>query len=128
MSQTSSRKPLQKILVVLSSLAFIGSAVFGLAGMFTQPQQNTSQTQDTESARLTQLKQQQQGFESVLKREPNNQTALQGIADIKLQLKDFKGAIPYIEKLVKLNPKQPSYQALLAEVKKQAKDGNVKKQ
>jgi cytochrome c-type biogenesis protein CcmH/NrfG len=122
MSQTSSRKPLQKILVLVSSFAFIASAVFGLAGMFNQPQENASQTQNAESARLTQLKQQQQGFESVLKREPNNQTALQGIAQIKLELKDFKGAIPYLEKLAKLNPKQPSYQALLAEVKKQAKE------
>jgi predicted Zn-dependent protease len=118
MSKTSSAKLVQKILVLVSG--------FGLAGMFNQPQENASQTQNAESARLTQLKQQQQGFQSVLKREPNNQTALQGIAQIKLELKDHKGAIPYIEKLVKLNPDKPTYKALLAEVKKQAKEKSNK--
>ncbi|PSB03430.1 tetratricopeptide repeat protein [Merismopedia glauca] len=124
MSQTSSRKPLQKILVLVTGFAFIASSIFGVVSMFNQSQPDPQQTQNAQSSQITQLKQQQQGFESVLKREPNNETALQGVAQIKLELNDYKGAIPYLEKLVKLNPNKPSYQALLARVKQEASNKN----
>lgn len=121
MPETSDRKSSQRILIFIFGTAFIASSVLGVLSMFNQTPPDTPQTQNNESAIVTQLTQQQQGFESVLKREPNNQTALEGLTDIKLQLKDYKGAIPYLEKLVKLNPGKPTYKALLDRVKLEAK-------
>jgi predicted Zn-dependent protease len=122
MSQSSSRKPLQKVLIFGSGFAFIASAIFGLASTFNQPQQDASQTQNAESARITQLKQQEQGFASVLKREPSNQTALQGIVQIKSELKDYKGAIPYFENALKKEPNNQIVLQGIADLKLQSKD------
>ena len=65
----------------------------------------------------SQIKAQVSGYEQVLKREPDNQVALQGLVQGKLALNDFKGAIAPMEKLVKLNPDRPDYKQLLAALK-----------
>lgn len=81
MPETSNRKSSQRILIFIFGTAFIASSVLGVLSMFNQTPPDTPQTQNNESAIVTQLTQQQQGFESVLKREPNNQTALEGLTD-----------------------------------------------
>ena len=63
------------------------------------------------------LKEQIQGYEIVLKREPNNQTALEGLANARVEAKDFKGAIAPLEKLVKLYPDRQDYAKQLVEAK-----------
>lgn len=62
------------------------------------------------------------GYQKVLEREPNNQTALKGLLTIKIQQQDLQGAIVIIEKLAQLNPKQPEYSILLAQAKQQTED------
>ncbi len=69
------------------------------------------------TAQKSQLEDQARGFELVLQREPENQTALQGLADARIKLGDIKGAIPSIEKLAALNPSQTQYALLLAQAK-----------
>lgn len=69
------------------------------------------------TAQKSQLEDQARGFELVLQREPENQTALQGLADARIKLGDIKGAIPSIEKLAALNPAQTQYTLLLAQAK-----------
>ena len=60
------------------------------------------------------------GYEQVLQREPENQFALQKLVDIRIQKNDLPGAIAPMEKLVKLNPDNAQYKALLEVIKQRA--------
>jgi tetratricopeptide (TPR) repeat protein len=62
------------------------------------------------------------GYQMVLEREPDNQTALRGLLDTRLQQGDLKQAIEPLEKLAQLNPQQSDYLLLLAEAKQQIQD------
>ncbi|MDJ0726577.1 MAG: hypothetical protein QNJ38_15830 [Prochloraceae cyanobacterium] len=79
MSQKKQNKSLKRVLILASGLAFFSSTAFAIASMFT----SSSHSQDTpQTATLSleqQLQQQAEGYEIVLKREPNNPTALQGL-------------------------------------------------
>ena len=107
-----------RFLTILSGLAFAGTSIFGLAGLFTkafqEPQKNAQTATD---AQTSQLQAQERGYEAVLQREPDNQIALQGLVQIRLQKNDLQGAISPMEKLVKLNPDNAQYKALLAGIK-----------
>ena len=67
-----------------------------------------------------QLAEREQGYELVLKREPENPAALQGLVETRIQMDDLAGAIEPMEKLVKIYPEQPELQALLEALKQQA--------
>ena len=68
------------------------------------------------------LEDQARGYELVLQREPDNQTALRGLLEARLQLKDFKSAIAPLEKLAALNPNRTEYTVLLGQFKQYAGD------
>ena len=68
------------------------------------------------------LEAQARGYELVLEREPDNQTALQGLVDARIQLGDINGVVGPLEKLVELNPEVPDYAVLLAQTKQQLGD------
>jgi cytochrome c-type biogenesis protein CcmH/NrfG len=115
---TSSQKPWMRVFVILSGLAFAGTTIVGTAELFSkafQEPKNTAQTAAT--AKSSQLEAQAKGYEAVLQREPENQQALQGLVQLKLQMNDLQGAIAPMEKLVKLNPDKPQYKALLEGIK-----------
>jgi cytochrome c-type biogenesis protein CcmH/NrfG len=116
------QKRLQKILVVVGIVSFVGSTAVGTFGMFTSglnPPKQDAKTAATQS-QDSQMQARARGYELVLKREPENQIALQGLVETRLQMKDFKGAVAPMEKLVKRNPGKAEYKALLAEVKQRA--------
>jgi len=60
---------------------------------------------------------QERGYQTVLQREPQNQTALEGLANVRLQMNNQVGAIEPWEKWVKLNPDRADYKALLGQAK-----------
>jgi cytochrome c-type biogenesis protein CcmH/NrfG len=124
MSQNTSQKPLQRILIIISGVAFAGSTVFGTIGLFTSAFQEPKDTAKTAAAsKDSQLKAQERGYERVLQREPENQVALQGLVQARLQMNDLQGAVEPMEKLVKLNPERADYKALLAGIKQRVGQG-----
>ena len=79
------------------------------------------------ASKQAELEAQAKGYELVLQREPDNQTALKGLLESRLELVrlgvgNVKDVIPPLEKLAKLNPQQTDYQVLLAQAKQQVGD------
>lgn len=111
----------QRLVTIVSVISFFSSIVF--AGVSTLKQATSDPKPPTISVESS-LQQQAQGFELVLKREPENQMALEGLARIRLRLKDVQGSIQPLEKLVKLHPDRKDYKVVLEHVKKQVGKGN----
>ncbi|MBE9007441.1 tetratricopeptide repeat protein [Fortiea sp. LEGE XX443] len=106
----------KQILTIVGLGSFVGSTIFGvIAGVQQTPQKPQTTNVSIESS----LQQQARGYELVLQREPENQVALEKLAMARVQLKDTKGAIALIEKLVKLHPERQDYKVVLEQIKKQ---------
>lgn len=59
------------------------------------------------------------GYEMVLQREPENETALRGLLEARLKQGNIEDAIAPLEKLAQLNPTQTDYLILLAQAQQQ---------
>jgi cytochrome c-type biogenesis protein CcmH/NrfG len=109
----------KQIFALVSMVGFAGSAIFGIVSLFSSGL--SSQHQQKQVAAVVSqeslLAAQERGYETVLRREPQNQTALEGLANVRLEMNNGKGAIEPLEKLVKLHPDRADYQALLAQAK-----------
>ncbi|GJD23727.1 hypothetical protein RIVM261_086830 [Rivularia sp. IAM M-261] len=111
-------KRLQLILTWVSIVSFGGSGAMAVIPTLYDAINQTPKKQQAVSNASTALQQQAQGFEMVLQREPENRVALEGLVNIRLQMKDAKGAMAPLEKLVKLYPQQ-NYKAQLELLKKE---------
>jgi len=125
-SQTR-RSWLIKIVLLLAVVAFVGVSMVPLfSTAFKESQPSTTATsaagQSPAAGQLSKLEQEARGYELVLQREPENQTALRGLVDARIQRRDIKGAIAPLEKLAALNPNDSQYSILLAEAKQQVGD------
>jgi cytochrome c-type biogenesis protein CcmH/NrfG len=121
MSKKANRPILQRFLVVVFSIIFLGSTGIFLLEMLkgdSSARQTAKPTPSTSPTEVLQAK--AKGYETVLAREPNNPIALQGLAEARLQTQDFQGAIVPLEKLTQLYPQQQQLKAILAAVKQQA--------
>ncbi|MEG4633392.1 tetratricopeptide repeat protein [Microcoleus sp. AR_TQ3_B6] len=110
---------IKQILALVSMVGFGGSAIFGMVSLFgsglsSQHQQKPAPVAVSQESLLAA---QERGYETVLQREPQNQTALEGLANVRLQMNNKVGAIEPLEKLVKLNPDRADYKVLLGQVK-----------
>jgi cytochrome c-type biogenesis protein CcmH/NrfG len=123
----SRKKLIIRIFTGISAMAFLGSSGYGLIRMLTNPAQPTQVSAQAEDL-TQQLQVQALGYEMVLQREPENQIALQGLVEIRLQMKDFERTIEPLEMLVRLNPKQEQYKTLLATIKQQIEQEGDSKQ
>ncbi|WP_373537130.1 tetratricopeptide repeat protein [Microcoleus sp.] len=110
----------KQIFALVSMVGFAGSAIFGIVSLFSSGL-SSQHRQKPVAAAVSQeslLAAQERGYETVLQREPQNQTALEGLANVRLEMNNKVGAIEPLEKLVKLNPDRADYKVLLGQVKK----------
>ncbi|MEB3219329.1 MAG: tetratricopeptide repeat protein [Nostocales cyanobacterium 94392] len=118
------------IVLVVALIALVGGSMVPIIAAFNDSQQsgNTSNsTGNSDQDQKSKLQDAVRGYEQVLLREPENQTALIGLLENRLQLLrlgqgDIKGVITPLEKLSKLNPEETRYAVLLAQAKQQTGD------
>lgn len=115
----------KRIFTIISFVAFFGSTVFAAVPAIQQsiyrPQSVEPQSANPPSATAsaeTALQQEVRSYELVLKREPDNQVALEKLSVLRLQLKDTKGSVEILQKLTRLHPDRQDYKALLEQMKK----------
>lgn len=117
--------------LILGLVAFVGIGlapiitpiVNGVMGAAQTTGTNTATTPTTTpNSQQGDLEAQARGYELVVQREPNNETALRGLLETRLKLQDIPGAIAALEQLVALNPQRTDYAVLLAQGKQQIGD------
>lgn len=115
-------------IIIVSGIAAIALIGVPLAASLSGLSQSSPQATSSPSATASpaesqkQLEETARGYQAVLQREPNNQTALRGLVDVRIQQRDIKGAIAPLEKLAELNPTEADYGILLAQAKQQLQD------
>jgi predicted Zn-dependent protease len=119
-TKSSKKSIIQKVFIVGSGLAFLGMMTLPMLDMFKEAPEQTQATSPNTNPQ-EQLNKIADGYEKVLKREPNNPTALQGLAEVRLKMNDLKGAIAPMEKLVALYPEETKLKGLLDAIKQQVK-------
>ncbi|MEO0835840.1 MAG: tetratricopeptide repeat protein [Cyanobacteria bacterium J06642_3] len=105
-------------LITVSALPLVGSVIDGQqVGLDPNQEVITLSPQE-----LTKLEAEASGYQKVLEREPDNDTALNGLLKIRLQQKDLVGAIAPLAKLAQLHPEATEYTTLLAQARQQTGD------
>lgn len=128
-----STKPIHRIFLLVSIISFFGSTALSAVRIINNAPQPSRENANVESssveaqrqlqAERLQLKQQEQGYKIVLKQEPNNRVALEGLVEISLQMQNAKGAVAPLKKLIQLYPNQQQYKTVLAQVEKRVNEG-----
>ncbi len=106
------------LVVSMSLLALAGFSIFPLLGLvFDGGAATATEAGSLSATQTSQLQSQAKGYEQVLQREPENQVALKGLLDARLQLGDVKGSLLPLEKIAALNPQVADYTILLGQTK-----------
>jgi hypothetical protein len=115
----------QKVIVIISGIAFLGSSIIGVGGLIASSLQEPTASKNPAQSQNAQLNAQEKGFLAVLKREPKNPTAIRGLSEIvnmRMQQGDVPGTRATIEQLVKIDPTNQKYKEFLAAIDKQIAD------
>ena len=88
---------IKQIFALVSMVGFGGSAIFGVVTLFSSGLSSQHQQKQATAAvsQESLLAAQERGYETVLQREPQNQTALEGLANVRLQMNNQVGAIEH---------------------------------
>jgi tetratricopeptide (TPR) repeat protein len=106
------------LVVAVSLLALTGFSLFPLFGLvFDGGAAIATESTSLTTAQTSQIQAQAQGYTKVLQREPENQVALKGLLNARLQLGDVKGSLLPLEKIAMLNPQIADYTVLLGQTK-----------
>lgn len=120
-----SQKRFKQIFALVSVVSLVGSTAYGAVGSISSAIKQPIEDANTAVAsRELQLQAQARGYELVLKREPENQVALRGLVEVRLQMRNLQGAITPLQKLVQLDPGKQEYKTLLVQVKQRAGKGD----
>ena len=112
------------VILILSVIAFVGFSMGPLIGSLLGGNRSNSQTTPTPTqtaqAKQADLEAQARGYELVLQREPDNETALRGILQARLELismgqGNVKDVVEPLQKLSQMNPEATEYSILLAQ-------------
>ncbi len=108
----------------LASLAFLALVLLPVVGVFRSGAQVAESPSPTTSpsAEAEDLEARARGYALVLEREPDNQTALRGLLEVRIQQGDAEAALEPLERLAELNPEVTDYQVLLAQTKQRIGD------
>ena len=120
------------VILILMILALVGFSAYPYIQDFLLAEQNNvkpsenvnpeAQTVSLSSTQQEQLARKAQGYEMFLQEEPDNQTALRNLLEVRLQQGDIQGSVAPLESLARLNPEQLDYAILLAQTKQHLND------
>ncbi len=113
------KSKLTKVAIVGSGIAFLAGSVLSLGGLVSSSLNEPAANKNAAQSQNAQLQAEEKGFMGVLQREPNNQTALKGLVEIRLRRGDVPGTKTALERLVKTNPQNKQYKELLAAINQQ---------
>lgn len=111
-----------KGVLVLAVAAFVAVPLAFMFNGRAKEQTAANSQAPTAADQTAQFQNQADGFTAVLAREPDNQTALIGLIEAKIGLKDLEGAVEPLTRLSELNPSEPQYAIALAQTKQQLGD------
>ncbi|MCG9889947.1 MAG: tetratricopeptide repeat protein [Thermosynechococcaceae cyanobacterium MS004] len=130
--QKKSRNWLTIIVLSIASLGFLGATMIPLiAGIINQqstPSPNASGSPTATAANASEnLLKEEEGYQIVLKRNPEDENVLKGLIQTRLQLiqsglRKPKDVVEPLQQLVKIKPTEPLYASLLAQSQQQAGD------
>jgi len=119
-------------------VAFVGVSIIPILTAMNKPQSSPQNQANGDhkislSEQKSKLEDQVRGYELVLQKDAENQTALKGLLQARLELlsqksqgevkpADIQAVIEPLEKLAKLNPQKSEYGVLLAQAKQQIGD------
>ncbi|MDD1414136.1 Tfp pilus assembly protein PilF [Dolichospermum sp. ST_con] len=127
-----------RVVLAFAVVAFLGVSIIPILTAINKPEsspQNQPATDNkiSSSNQKSKLEDQVRGYELVLQKDAENQTALKGLLQARLELlrqksqgevkpADIQAVIEPLEKLAKLNPQKSKYGVLLAQAKQQIGD------
>ncbi|WP_144053295.1 lipopolysaccharide assembly protein LapB [Xenococcus sp. PCC 7305] len=106
-------------LIIFSGLPLVGSIVQETKILAQDNAQQVARISAQENAKL---EAEASGYQKVLDREPENETALRELLSIRLQQQDLLGAIAPLETLATIHPNIIEYAILLGQTKQYAED------
>jgi tetratricopeptide (TPR) repeat protein len=109
------------IVLIIVTLSFLGISIAPLLGGILAPQQPATKAA-SQGSEKDKIKIQIEGFEAVLKSEPKNRTALEGLVNLRLALGEVKATVEPLQLLADSYPEITGYRLVLANTYIKLKD------